>query len=464
MEPIKLSRQEPSPENPRQMQYAGQRTAQEVFEELKHRLEGMGYLPDEYFLMDREWENGREIPRNAEIFCTTDYGGSEGVYLDVSLRWYENGKHHMSTLATGKTLGESGADLDRMFLISSAITKAFHGDRGTYARYLHQGERAEPESMIIHLNPAEQRAIINALVEQRERQEQAMSQTEQLLRRMTGSITAYMDEVGQRPLHISDYDKMVLAIRDGEFDVFKNLYPRVPDRADDLLIEVSGRPGVVGGNMTLMLLAAVDQVSPEAYLTACKRAVETGDSQRVQTLVKEAKSRLSEPMPSLPGEVILYAYTEGHRNIAKDLIAQCTPEQIAAAPPNLLRWAAEKLDFQTAMELVDKGVQPGDYAADVLHTLTGQRQEWMAEKLLEHGMPVKTDNYAALYVCVNNRSSLIAKMLLDRGIDLDKYQAWAENQRKSEGYEETMEELTEYWSELQSGPRQDGPSMDGMSL
>ena len=62
MEPIELSRWEPSPEDPRRKQYAGQRTAQEVFEELRHRLEGMGYLPDEYFLMNRDWENGREIP------------------------------------------------------------------------------------------------------------------------------------------------------------------------------------------------------------------------------------------------------------------------------------------------------------------------------------------------------------------------------------------------------------------
>ena len=85
--------------------------------------------------------------------------------------------------------------------------------------------------------------------------------------------------------------------------------------------------------MTLMLLAAADRFSPDAYLTACKRAVETGDSQRVQTLVKEAKNLLAEQAPSLPGEVILYAYTDGHRSIAKDLITQCTPEQIAAAPP-----------------------------------------------------------------------------------------------------------------------------------
>ena len=464
MEPIELSRWEPSLEDPRRMQYAGQRTAQEVFEELKHRLEGMGYLPDEYFLMNCEWENDREIPRNADIFCTTDYGGSEGVYLDVSLQWYENERTVTRNFITGKTLGETGADLDRMFLISSAITKAFHGDRGTYARYLRLGEQPEPEDMTVHLNPAEQRTIIQALVEQRERQEQAMSQTEQLLRRMTGSITAYMEEVGQRPLRMSGYDKTVLAVRDGELESFKALYPRVLDQADSLLVEAAGRPGAVGRKMALTLLVDAEHISPSSYLTACKRAVDTGDGQRVRSLIEQAESRLSEPMPSLPGEVILHAYKEGHRNIAKNLIAQCTSEQIAAAPPNLLRRAAERLDFQTAMELVDKGVQPGDHVVDVLHTLTGQHQEWMAEKLLEHGMPVEPDNYAALYVCVNNQAAGAAKLLLDKGVDLDQYQAWAEKQRKNEGYEETMEELTEYWSELQSGPEQDGPSMDGMSL
>ena len=441
-----------------------ERTAQEVFEELKCRLEDMGYLPDEYFLLAPEWENGREIPQDADIFCTTGYGGSEGIYLDVYLRWYEGGTHINKNFITGKTLGETGADLDRMFLISSAITKAFRGDHGTYARYLRLDEQPEPEDMIVHLNPAEQRTIIQALVEQRERQENAMSQTEQLLRRMTGSITAYMDEVGQRPLRLSDYDKTVLAIRDGEPEAFKELYPKALEQADSLLVETAGRPGPVGRKMVLTLLAHAKSIPPEPYLTACKRAVDTGDGQRVGVLVEQAESRLSEPFPALPGEVILYAYINDHRNISKDLIAQCTSEQIAAAPQILLRRVAEQLDFQTAMELVDRGIQPGNYVVDILYTLTGQRQEWMAEKLLEHGMPVEPDNYAALYVCINHQAASVAKLLLDKGIDLEQYQAWAEWQRKNEGYEDTMEELTEYWSELQSGPQQGCPSMDGMSL
>ena len=103
MKKIELEQWEPFPGDPQRMQYAGQRVAQEVFEELKHRLEGMGYLPDEYFLMDREWENGREIPKDADIFCTTDYGGNEGVYLDVYLKWYEDSRPVTKSFITGKT-------------------------------------------------------------------------------------------------------------------------------------------------------------------------------------------------------------------------------------------------------------------------------------------------------------------------------------------------------------------------
>ena len=200
------------------------------------------------------------------------------------------------------------------------------------------------------------------------------------------------------------------------------------------------------------------------FIPACKRAVETGDSWRVQTLVKESEGRLSEPLPSLHGEVILYAYTNNCRNIAKDLIAQCTPEQIASVPPKLLRWVAEKLDFQTAVDLVDKGVRPGDEVVGILRTLTGQHQEWMAERLLEHGMPVEPDNYDALYACVSNQAVGAAKLLLDRGIDLEQYQLWAEHRPKGDGYTETMEELAAYWSELQNSTQPEDSPMKGMNL
>ena len=232
MEIIEFDRWRPSVDNPRQLEYVGQRTAEEVFSELKHRLEGQGYLPDEYFMLSDRWENGREIPRDADLFCTVDYGESEGVYVDVYLKWCDEKQQKSVTerFITGKTLGQNGNDLDRMFLTASAITKAVHGDHATHARYMKIGGVEEDTGgRVIHLSQQEEKVIIQALAEQRERQKTAMSQTEQLLRRMTGSITAYMDTVGQRPLRISDYDKAVLAVWDGELPAFLELYPKVLD-------------------------------------------------------------------------------------------------------------------------------------------------------------------------------------------------------------------------------------------
>lgn len=463
MKVIELENWELSQKRPRQLEYVGQPVAQEVFEELKHRLDSMGYLPEEYFLMDKEWENGREIPKGADIFCTTDYGESEGVYLDVYLKWYEDGTPITKSFITGKTLGSSGADMDRMFLISSAITKAFHGDHGTYARYMKLGEQPEPEDMIVHLNPTEQRTIIQALVEQRERQENAMSQTEQLLRRMTGSITAYMNEVGQRPLRLSAYDQAVLAIRDGEFESFNKMVSEAMSQADSLLIEAAGRPGPVGCKMSALVLLHKPLISCDAYLTACKRAVDTGDAERVKLLVGSMENCVTDPRPAFHGEVIEYAYSE-KPHIAKGLINQCTPEQITAAPSSLLVMTATQQDIQTALALIDKGAQPGRHASQVICGLLAGQQEWMAEQLLKAGMPVAADDYAVLSICVEQDAVGTAKLLLDCGMDFEQYQLWAEDYGRNSGHEETMEKLSEYWSELQSSPQQSGLSMGGMSL
>ena len=46
---IELERWKPSERDPRKLEYVGQPTAQEVFEELKYRLESMGYLHVEFF-------------------------------------------------------------------------------------------------------------------------------------------------------------------------------------------------------------------------------------------------------------------------------------------------------------------------------------------------------------------------------------------------------------------------------
>ena len=216
MKQIEFERWEPDAENPCKLKYAGQRTAEDVFHELEARLDSVGYLPDEYLLLDSRWQNGREMPKGADFFCKTDYGGSEGIYLDMFLEWYEDSQHKTEHFMTGKTLGESGADMDRMSLISSAITKAFRGDNSVHARYMVVGGQSEPaETMSLNLSPDEQRLVTQALAEQRIRLGSQAEGEEKLLRRMTGSVTEYMDAAGLAD-RLDEHDRDLLTQHDGE--------------------------------------------------------------------------------------------------------------------------------------------------------------------------------------------------------------------------------------------------------
>ena len=216
MKQIEFERWKPDAENPRRLTYAGQRTAEDVFHELEARLDSVGYLPDEYLLLDRRWQNGREMPRAAGFFCRTDYGGSEGIYLDMFLEWYEDSQHKTEHFMTGKTLGEGGADMDRMSLISSAITKAIRGDNSVHARYIVVGGQSGPEeTMSLNLSPDEQRLVAQALAEQRIRLGPQAEGEEKLLRRMTGSVTEYMAAAGLSN-RLDENDRAILAQHDGE--------------------------------------------------------------------------------------------------------------------------------------------------------------------------------------------------------------------------------------------------------
>ena len=456
MEIIEFDRWKPSLDDPRKLEYAGQRTAAEVFSELKHRLEVQGYLPDEYFEMRDEWKDDREIPRDAGLFCTVDYGASEGVYVDVYLKWYDEKqkKGFTEIFITGKTLGENGNDLDRMFLTASAITKAVHGDHATHTRYMKiGGVEDDVGGRVIHLSQQEEKVVIAALAEQREWQETAMSQTEQLLRRMAGSITAYMDTVGQRPLRLSDYDKTVLAIRDGELPAFLELYPRVLEtHAADLLVEAAGRPGAVGRSMTRSLLDGVEQFPKAAYSAACQKAIDINDPQKVSALLANAADRVADLSPSFHGEMACYAWAD-HRHIAREIIKQCSDEQIAAAPPHLLEQFAMDKDWRTMSMLVEKGISGGSSAERTLHMLTYEgRDSWMAEELLRERMWVDVNDYHALQSCVQNGAADVAKLLLDGGIDFGRYRQIYPNS----GSQEVIQALEEHWAELQDQAQEQG--------
>ena len=466
MEIIEFDRWKPCADDPRKVEYAGQRAAQEVYEELKHRLDGQGYLPDEYFLLRDEWKNGREIPRDADLFCTVDYGESEGVYVDVYLKWYDEKQKKSVTesFIVGKTLGENGNDLDRMFLTASAITKAVHGDHATHARYIQVGGvEDDTGGRVVHLSQQEEQVIIQALVEQRERQLGDVDRTEQLLRRMTGSITAYMDTVGQRPLRISDFDKAQMAIRDSETKVFKELWPKVRDHANELLVEAAARSGHAARRMVDVILAGTEQFPDGVYRVACQKAIDNADDAMLNILLTQAEQRMEGYTPAFWGEAAHYGY--GDKGwFARQIVDWCSSEQIAAAPSVLLLDAVRQNDYPTAWKLAEGGISVDACFADIVGFCAANGRPQMADDLLRQGTRVSPDNFGALHACIDHGCTELGKHLLDQGMDFEQYREWSPRDLSQRNSYRAIEE---HWNELQAqaqGLEQeqaDAPGMGG---
>jgi hypothetical protein len=442
---IDLENWEQSPDNPRELVYAGQRKAQEVFAELKHRLESVGMLPDEYFLFDSEWENGREMPKDADIFSTVQYGASEGIYLNVSISWNDETKRNIKSFATGKTLGESESHLDRMHLTASAVNKAFYSNE-PHARYIKiGGEEKALENSVLHLNGTERQLMIDSLIEMRNNNPQDINAVEQLLRRVAGSITEFVNEVGARPLQISDYDMAVLAVQDGNLAVFNDLYKTLPDKMDDLLICAAARPGKVGMIMTNAILQEAKNISNEAYLAACKNAVTAGNSEKALLLADKADKCVADLDMGLYGTIIGEAMLEQKMNIAYDLVKQCTPEQMQAAKPYILTQAVNSSHSRLAFAMAEKKIDATHYVSKLIHALKYSNNDWMLKILYERGMEMNPKNIPAMQACIKVGSVEMGKVLIDRGMNFEQFEQFAANNSKLCETNETFSALKQYW-------------------
>lgn len=91
----------------------------ELYQNIKTHLDKQNLLPDEYFEFDSSiQENEMNVEDDISISCKTEWGGSEGIYIDVYLDYPVRRKR---SIITGKTLGETEADYDRMNYIAGEI-------------------------------------------------------------------------------------------------------------------------------------------------------------------------------------------------------------------------------------------------------------------------------------------------------------------------------------------------------
>lgn len=128
--PIEIEVWEPNPEKPGYLRFVRMKTVQEVFDELKVRLEAEGLVPDEYFSIGVDYSlSGKKygetpIPSDYwRIICFAVRGSSEGYYMHVGLI-LKGGQYQ--DLFLGKTLREGADGVNYANQVVSACTRAFH--------------------------------------------------------------------------------------------------------------------------------------------------------------------------------------------------------------------------------------------------------------------------------------------------------------------------------------------------
>lgn len=127
----------------------------EVFEMLKEHLIRMEMLPDEYFLFNRsEWNENRELPDYEYALCVPNFGGSEGIYLDISLVYRDEQEHRCRLdFATGKTLEEGADAFLKMARIAAECSLMLNG----------RGSRYTKSNVDVSLNPEQALYLMNLL-------------------------------------------------------------------------------------------------------------------------------------------------------------------------------------------------------------------------------------------------------------------------------------------------------------
>ncbi len=129
------------------------RTIQEVFNDIKKILIEEGLCPDEYFSLSYQisCHADEPFPEISGLLCNAQWGGSEGIYLDVAMNIFvsEERIYKQISFITGKTLSETEDAFDRMQYIGGYIYRLLMGDGHIHARYI-----------LLH-NPKQDKATLN---------------------------------------------------------------------------------------------------------------------------------------------------------------------------------------------------------------------------------------------------------------------------------------------------------------
>lgn len=118
--------------DPQRIKYAGQPTAQGVCEEVRYYLDRMEDLPIVDPQIAGDWENDREVPKSARIFCAMGYNVQGDLCVEVYLRWLDEEEKTYKDDFFLEDIIVKENDLGAAARITAAIIKVFNHDSHIY--------------------------------------------------------------------------------------------------------------------------------------------------------------------------------------------------------------------------------------------------------------------------------------------------------------------------------------------
>ncbi len=141
------------PDKKYRVRHLGMIKAKDAFEQLYTHLQAKNMLPDDYFLFsDRNFPNDAELPKFNTAVCHTDFGGSEGIYIDIDLFCMDGKSVHF---ATGKTLDDNADAFFKMSRIAAECSLMLNG----------RGSQFQVQNTELVLSPKEMQVLENAVNE-----------------------------------------------------------------------------------------------------------------------------------------------------------------------------------------------------------------------------------------------------------------------------------------------------------
>lgn len=112
------------PDENHRVKKLGNANVTDVFTQLNTHLEENGLMPNEYFILSSDLRDVKELPDFYYFNCNVNFGGSEGIYLDIGLVTQDG----IINFATGKTLDDSYESFIEMGRIAAECSLMLNGD------------------------------------------------------------------------------------------------------------------------------------------------------------------------------------------------------------------------------------------------------------------------------------------------------------------------------------------------